>query len=158
MHENGKKSYEYKSAYGDVYTVEPKLAMYVDNDNLYVGLDFYDEEYNCWDSFCDVTVNINKQPYLCSAIDTNNNGNAIVDFLEKNGIAEYTGMVNFSGYCAYPVFYFNEEKLKEINPEVFAEYAKAHGKNKEPLDKKLKDAESRAKADTYEDKGIEVER
>lgn len=158
MKENEKKTYEYESPYGSTYTVEPTLAMYVDNDNIYVGLDFYDEEYGCWESFCDVTVNINKQPYLCAAIDTNNNGNAIVDFLENNGLAEYTGMVTFSGYCVYPVFCFNEEKLKEINPEVFANYAKAYGKDKDPLDKKLKDAESKIKTDTYEEKGVEVER
>jgi len=162
MKENDKKTYEYELQYeGEIigkYTVVPKLAMYVDNDNIYVGLDHYDEEYSCWSPFCDVTVNVNKQPYLCAAIDTNNNGTAILDFLSNNGFGEYTGMVNFSGYCVYPVFCFNEEKLKEIDPEVFADYAKAYGKDKEPLDKKIKDAESRATADTYDEKDIEVER
>lgn len=33
-----KKGYSYKDSYGDEFTVYPKLDMYADNDNLYVGL------------------------------------------------------------------------------------------------------------------------
>ena len=140
---NDIKTYEYDSEYGGKYIVAPKLATYLENDNIYVGLNFYDEEYTCWDSFSDVTVNIVPMPYLYSAIDTNNNGDSIVDFLEENGFGESTGKYVQSGYCMYPVFRFNEDKLKEIDPDVFADYAKSHGMDKVSLDNKIKNAESK---------------
>lgn len=38
------KGYPYKDSYGDEFTVYPKLNMYADNSNLYIGLDSFDED------------------------------------------------------------------------------------------------------------------
>lgn len=129
MIENKQSSPEltYVGFLGEEYKVVPKLNMYANNNNLYVGLDYYDSEYECWVPFCDITVNVQNLPFLESAIDTNNNGAGVLKFLLDNGFGVLTDKVQFSGYCAFPVFCFNKEKLKEIDPEMFAEYEKAAG-------------------------------
>lgn len=129
---------------GDANLVFPRLNFYVDNDNLYLGLVSEDLEWGGLAPYCDVTVNIDRLPYLHSCIDTNNNGEKIIEFLEKNGFGEDTGMHMFSGFCLYPVFRFNEEKLREIDPEMFDAYAKAHGKDKLSLATQISGAASRA--------------
>lgn len=32
-------------------------------------------------------------------------------FLEENGIAENTGIIGYSGYCSYPLYTFNMNKI-----------------------------------------------
>ena len=143
MDNNTFKTYEYESEYGGKYTVAPYLNTYVDYDNIYLGLYCYDDELKGWEPFCSVTVNIYDLPYLYGAIDTNNNGNKIVDFLEQNGFGIDTCLKAYSGYCEYPIFKFDEEKLREIDPEVFSAYASIHGKGKQPLQEKISDATAR---------------
>jgi len=89
----------YTDSYGDDNIVYPKLNFYLENNNLYVGLDCYEPEIEAMDNYCDVTVNIEDLPYLHAAIDTNNNGPKMVDFLEKNGFGEPTGLMVFSGFA-----------------------------------------------------------
>lgn len=129
---------------GDANLVFPHLNSYLDNNNLYLGLVTEDLEWGGLTPYCDVTVNIDPLPYLHSCIDTNNNPQQVIEFLEKNGFGEDTGMHMFSGFCMYPVFRFNEEKLREIDPEMFAAYAKAHGKDKPSLADQISGAASRA--------------
>ncbi len=136
----------YRSSFG-LIPVYPHLAMYCDNDNLYVGMDYYDEEEQMFDHFGDVTVNIDSLPYLHSTIDTNNNGDKILDFLQRNGLGETTGRYLSSGFCRFPVFHFNEQALHAIDLQAFEAYAKTHGQ--EPnlntrLDQKLQNAAERA--------------
>lgn len=128
---------------GDANLVFPRLNFYVDNDNLYLGLVSEDLEWGGLEPYCDVTVNIDPLPYLHSCIDTNNNGAKMIAFLEQNGFGEDTGMHMFSGFCLYPVFRFNEDKLREIDPEMFDAYAKAHGKDKPSLATQISGATSR---------------
>ena len=49
----------------------------------------------------------------CFFVDTNNCGNWVTDFLEKNNIAVPTGEVGFSGYCVYPEYKLTEGFIKE---------------------------------------------
>lgn len=122
---------QYKTFWGATETVVPKLNTYVENNNLYVGLDCFDSDFEDWVPFTDVTVNVGKLPFLESAIDTNNNGNAIIDFLVKNGFGELTEKAIPSGYCVFPVFRFNEEKLREIDNDMFEQYASLVGPRKD---------------------------
>ena len=67
-------------------------------------------------------------------------------FLEEQGIAQFTGKWMPSGFMSFPVFRFNEDKLREIDPKMFAEYAMAHGKEvsaKEPLAQQIQSATQR---------------
>lgn len=134
------KTYELESQYGGSYTVCPKLNMYANNDNLYVGLDCQDPADGFWEPFCAVTVNICELPYLYAAIDTNDNGPKILDFLERNGFGQRTDLSIPSGMCNYPLFQFSAEKLREIDAKTFAEYAKAHGMEKVSLDNQIESA------------------
>lgn len=129
--------------------VYPLLDIYKDFDNIYLGLDFYDEEEQCFDHYGAVTVNIDPLPYLCSAIDTNNNGDRMVDFLEREGFGKRTGQMLNSGFCRFPVFQFDEKVLCAIDPEIYRDYMKMHGRDPISafpgrLDDKLYDAEERA--------------
>ena len=128
---------------GDANLVFPRLNFYLADNNLYLGLLSEDLEWGGLEPYSDVTVNIDPLPYLHSCIDTNNNSQEIIEFLEKNGFGEDTGRHMFSGFCLYPIFRFNEEKLREIDPETFAAYAKAHGMDKPSLDAQISGAESR---------------
>lgn len=130
MEQNTSLQMQYKTFFGSTETVVPKLNTYAENSNLYVGLDFFDSEFKTWLPYTDVTVNVGKLPFLESAIDINNNGQAIIDFLVKNGFGELTDKVIFSGYCSFPVFRFHENKLREIDAATFEQYAQKVGPHK----------------------------
>lgn len=131
MKDNKSLEMQYKSRWGSTETVVPKLNTYLENNNLYVGLDFFDPDFEAWLPFTDVTVNVGKLPFLESAIDTNNNGNGIIDFLVQNGFGELTDKFIPSGFCVFPVFRFNEEKLREIDNETFEQYVALVGPRKD---------------------------
>ena len=140
-----RNSFYYASSFGDI-TVYPRLSMYRDSDNLYVGMDYYDAEQGVLDFYGDVTVNISELPYLHSTIDTNNNGNRILDFLEDKGFGQRTGEFLPSGYCRFPVFRFNEEMIQKLDPQVLEDHAKARGKaiQAQSLADKIRSAESQS--------------
>lgn len=149
-----KKGYPYKDSFGDEFTVYPKLNMYANNYNLYLGLDSFDEDLGEIDSYCDLTVNICKLPYLESCVDIEYSGEQHMKFLEEQGIGQFTGKWIPSGFLSFPIFRFNEDKLREIDPKMFAEYAQAHGREveeKKPLDAQIKDAQSRTIQDKSND-------
>lgn len=155
-----KKGYPYKDSYGDEFTVYPKLDMYDDNDNLYIGLDSFDEDLGGIDDYCDLTVNIYKLPYLCSCVNIEYGGEQHAKFLEEQGIAQFTGKWIPSGFLSFPVFRFNEDKLREIDPKMFAEYAQAHGREveeKKPLDQQIRQAEARTTTTNAEKKTHNIE-
>ncbi len=131
----------YTDSFGDTFEVFPKIDFYKSNNNLYVGLDAYDEDLEAVDSYCHITVNLYELPYLHSAIDLTFGGEAKPKFLEENGFGHFTGEVINNGFGKYPVFEFDEDKIREINPETFAEYAKAHGKDKPGFDKLISNAQ-----------------
>lgn len=118
----------YRSSFG-LIPVYPHLDMYRSTDNLYMGLSFYDEEEQYADHFSDVTVNVDQLPYLSSTVDTNNNGQKIIDFLEQYGLGKKTEMEVPSGFCWFPVFHFNAKAIRDLDPEFFASYAKTHGQD-----------------------------
>ena len=118
--------------------------LYIENRETYLAMGAFDEDLQGLDHFADVTVNVGALPYLQSAIDTNNNGDKILDFLQKNGFGSPTGRMIRSGFCSFPVFKFNPDKLMEILPQQFKEYSLAHGVNpetvKKPIDQQIESA------------------
>ena len=133
----------YFDTFGDPNYVQFTMDMYANNNNLYLGLLSYEPEFDNMDNYTDITVNLTNLPYLHAAIDTNNNGNNIISFLTEKGIAEFTGATLASGFCTFPVFKFSEEKLKEICPDEFSVYQKAHGKGVSLDDKMAKAAQNK---------------
>ena len=98
--------------YGKNHPMTFQLANYADNGSLYVGLITNEEGYP--EPWSNLTVNLDKSfrcKENCAYIDTNNNGDGIIDWLETNGFGEQTGRLVFSGFCIYPEFKFNMEEI-----------------------------------------------
>ena len=119
---------ELKTRFGTTENVILTVNAYADNNSLYVGLlaieDGFPELYG------DVTVNLLASvPPYCAFVDTNNMPEA-ADFLVENGIAEPTGLQQGSGFCNYPLYLFDAEKMRELCPDEMAVYEQANGLDK----------------------------
>lgn len=99
------------NAWGENHPITLTTNTYAKNGNLYVGL-------ICWDDgfpepWSDLTVNLGERcKKNCAFIDTNNNGQQIVTWLEENKLGKFTGRWSASGYCRYPEFEFD---MNEVN-------------------------------------------
>lgn len=60
----------------------------------------------------------------CAYIDANNCD--FIDQLLKQGMATPTGLSKHSGFCEYPLWKFDEEKLKEMGEEAYKVYSDAY--------------------------------
>ena len=125
---------ELKTRLGTTENVTLTVNTYMDNNSLYVGMitaeDGFVEPYG------DVTVNLlSSVPPYCAFVDTNNMPE-LENFLVKNGIAEFTGIQQRSGYCSYPLYLFDVEKMRELCPDGMAAYEQENG-----FDKKTKKKE-----------------
>ena len=101
--------YKYTTPYGE-YNVTCVATRYCNNDSLAVSL-ITDEG----EPFATATVNLpesGKHPNR-AFLDTNNCP-GINLWLTENGFGFPTGIMGFSGYCMYPEFEFNLEKLETI--------------------------------------------
>lgn len=116
------KRFQYIDNYGDLILVSPIINIYNENGNLFVGLTSYDEDLECEDLYCRLTLPSDDVGYLEGAIDTTFNGEGKLAFLESNGFGHCTRKYAVYGGSLYPIFKFKEEKLYEINSEVFEDY------------------------------------
>ena len=55
----------------------------------------------------------------------------IEDILEENDLGDFTGITLKSGFCEYPLYVFNVDKLRELCPKQMAEYEKNFERNKD---------------------------
>ena len=130
--DTGKPFLDYYTGYGNTEKVNVELGTYDFGDGLYVGLSCYDPELEGMDFYGDVTTCILPLDPFMACVDTNNNSEKIIAFLVGHGIAEPSGRVLPSGFCMYPVFRFNPEKLAELDPKGFAQHCKDAGIKFEP--------------------------
>lgn len=162
LEEEPRKFFPYESTWGGIYSITLAMNRYIENDNLYLAMGAFDEDLQGLDHFADITVNVGALPYLQSAIDTNNNGDKIMDFLQENGFGTPTGRTIRSGFCSFPVFKFNPDKLMEILPQQFKEYSLAHGVNpetmKNPIDQQIKSASVKTQSQTTNNRKLETGR
>lgn len=99
--------------YGTTIPVTFRKSNYVENNNLYIGIVCWDEGFP--EPWSDLTVNLSiKCDADCAFVDVNNNGEEIIDWLQKNNLAIPTGRVARSGFCMYPEVRFNKEFLEKI--------------------------------------------
>lgn len=121
---------ELKTRFGNTQNVTLEVNAYVDNNSLYVGLTAM--PYGVPEYYGDMTVNLLESvPPYCAFVDTNNMPE-LEDFLVKNGIAEFTGLMQKSGYCSYPLYLFDVEKMRKLCPDGMATYEKKNGLDKKP--------------------------
>ena len=121
---------EYKClTYTSRFTGETDVAFdiqqYMNNGNMYIGLGCNEEGY--LEPFADLTVNLgDTTPNYCAYVDTNNLPDAET-FVTDNELGTFTGFVKRSGYCEYPLYMFNPDKLRELCPDGLAMYEKNKG-------------------------------
>lgn len=97
---------------GETYKARFEKSEYANNGNLYIGVATWDEEYEYWEPWCDLTVNLGVSlPGNEAYLDTNNCAPEIIQCLMDKGYAVDTGMVKYSGFCTYPLVRFTEEFL-----------------------------------------------
>ena len=84
----------WKTATDPAERIEVRLVLnsYIDNDNLYVGLESRSKENpECWESYTDITVNLNSLPPFHAYVDSRDCNRHVHDFLTSNRIAEPAG-------------------------------------------------------------------
>lgn len=102
--------------YGKAHPMTFQLSNYSINGNLAVLLVTHEEGYPApWQN---LTVNlVDGCKANCGFIDTNNNGIEIIDWLIENQLGHPTGRLEASGWCMYPEFEFDMDKLMEYVPK-----------------------------------------
>ena len=106
----------YKSFDTD-YKLKLQLLTY-DDGQLALNALCYDEELNFWDVFGTLTINLNytnddPAPENCGYLDVNNIPD-IEDWIKENDLGEPTGKKKQSGFCTYPLYKFNIQRIKSI--------------------------------------------
>ena len=122
------KTLELKTWWGNTEQVQLEINSYMNNGCLYIGLNTcseYPEAYG------DVTVNLDgKAPDYCGFVDFNNMPE-LEQFIEENKIGEFTGLTKRSGFCEYPLYLFDADRLRELCPDGMKAYEQAIGAIKE---------------------------
>ena len=119
------KCLTYTSRFTGETDVSFDIQQYMNNGNIYIGLGCNEEGY--LEPFADLTVNLgDTTPNYCAYVDTNNLPDA-ENFIADNELGTFTGFVKRSGYCEYPLYMFNPDKLRELCPDGLAMYEKNKG-------------------------------
>ena len=127
------KELELKTSYGETLKVQLEISQYANNGCIYVGVLSKGEE--GLEPYENLTVNLRDgAPDYCGYIDTNNMPEA-EEFLRKNDLGYFTGLVGRSGFSTYPTSCFNVAKLTELCPEGMAAYAASIEPIREPQNK-----------------------
>lgn len=103
-----KQFYKVES-FGKEYDVTLRAAEYVDGGTAII-LDYMDEDYHCLMPFATLTVNLGRQNYGYAYVDINNCPWA-ENFIQENGLGEFAGKWCSSGFCAFPLYKFDMEKI-----------------------------------------------
>lgn len=117
------KQLEIVDSFGDTIAVEPELGLYTAYDFMgnkmpNLGIQFYSyDEDGFREPYATLTVNFGEFIGVkdCAYIDTNNN--AFTGQLLTMGFCQDTGFTKQSGFCTYPLWKFDSEFLKAIDPE-----------------------------------------
>ena len=93
-------------------------AQYTNNKALAIQVMCKEEDDEFTIPFARLTVNLPKSGLLdenCAFIDTNNCPTEVIELLTKEGVAEYMGYSETSGFCSYPCYRFSKEWLKSLD-------------------------------------------
>lgn len=83
-----------------------------ENGNLAIAIQGEENEIGFFDEIVSVNLVNCFTPKGYAYIDTNNFPFA-EELIKENGIGENTGIKGYSGWCEYPLYKINEDKLKE---------------------------------------------
>lgn len=102
------KTYTLHTDYGTYNDIVINATEYY-NGNLAITLDSQSEG-----PFATLTINLDESDDLdkdCAFVDINNCPWAL-DFIESNDLGKPTGDIGFSGWCMYPAYKFDLEKMR----------------------------------------------
>lgn len=98
--------------YGEKFPIELVLGYYP-NGSFGIALNSWSEGYA--EPWSTLTINLGYElPPYCAYVDTNNNGEDIVDWIIENNLGELTGDYGYSGFCKYPLIKFNKDIIDEL--------------------------------------------
>ena len=122
------KTLNLQSQYGGEIKVSLEINTYLNNGCMYIGLveqGEYPEPYG------DLTVNLmGKVPDYCGYVDLNNMPE-LEKFIADNELGEFTGLMKRSGFCEYPLYLFNVDRLRELCPYGMQVYEAGIGKGRD---------------------------
>lgn len=109
--------------YGKIYPITLEIASYREGN---LGIQMYSWEEGEPEPWNTLTVNLEGiRETDCAFIDVNNNGQDILVWITRYGLAVPTGIKKNSGFCSYPEYRFREEVLREIDPKGYDDYRSA---------------------------------
>ena len=115
----------YNSHFSGETEVVMDIQQYMDNGNLYIGIACKADGY--LEPFANLTVNLgDSAPDYCSYVDTNNLPDA-EEFITQNGLGTFTGFIKRSGFCEFPLYMFEPDKLRALCPDGLEMYEKSKG-------------------------------
>ncbi len=112
---------KYNSDFTGEVSLTATVRGYMNNNRLYIGLNVGP------DMFANLTVNIDAPcPEYCAYVDTNNLSTA-EEFIKDNELGEFSGFTAVSGYHEYPLYIFDPDRLREIDPDGMRCYEQING-------------------------------
>ena len=113
--DNEKKQVTYNSSITGETQVTFDIQQYMNNRAMFIGLMCNEDGYE--EPFGDVTVNLSvAAPNYCGYLNVNDMPD-IEKFITDNDLGEFTGFTQRSGFCEYPLYLFNVDKLRELCPD-----------------------------------------
>ncbi len=106
--------------YGKQYEMKLEVRFY-ENGNLAIPLCVWGDD--GWENWSVLTVNLEDDlPPYHAYININDNGEGILAWILRNGLAAPTGKMKRSGYCQYPEYRFRPQALREADPDGYEMY------------------------------------
>lgn len=106
--------------YGSVHPMQLEVRTYPEG-NLAITMTTWEEDTpEPWQT---LTVNLDGiRAREHAFIDTNNNGQEILEWIARHKFGVPTGRMGLSGFCVYPEYHFFPNALRDMDSEGYAEY------------------------------------